>query len=93
MDAHRFEVIYVKPDNTTIDEFLGNKNWRINWQEARKKKIPFERFVVVEFGKSMEALGYLNPSPEDTKLMRSDEKNLLLYRLALYSRHELECSV
>ena len=31
MDAHRFESIYVKPDNFTIDEFLGTNEWRSVW--------------------------------------------------------------
>lgn len=89
MDANRFESIYVNPDNTTIDDFLGSPTWRSAWQEAQKKLQPFERFIVEEFGKSMESLSYLFPGFEDTKLIRSDEKNLLLYRLVLYSRHKL----
>jgi three-Cys-motif partner protein len=89
MDAHRFESIYVKPDNTTIADFLGARTWRVSWQYAQKNRLPFERFIVEEFGKSMEALEHLTPGLEDTKLIRSDEKNLLLYRLVLYSRHKL----
>jgi len=89
MDAHRFESIYVKPDNFTIDEFLGSNDWRSVWAEVRKRGLSFERFIVQQFGESMETLGYLRPSLDDTKLMRSDEKNLLLYRLVLYSRHAL----
>jgi three-Cys-motif partner protein len=89
MDAHRFESIYVKPDNLTIDEFLDNNEWRCVWTEFRKKGIPFERFIVQQFGKSMETLDYLSPGFEDTKLIRSYEKNLLLYRLVLYSRHAI----
>lgn len=89
MDAHRFESIYVKPDNFTVDEFLGTKEWRTEWKEAQKKRMPFERFIVQAFGNSMKTLEYLNPDFEDTKLIRSDERNLPLYRLALYSRHAL----
>lgn len=89
MDAHRFESIYVKPDNHTIDEFLGDFKWREAWKVAQKKGTPFERFMVEALGKAMEALGYLTPGFEDTKLMRSDDKNLLLYRLVLYSRHKI----
>ena len=89
MDANRFETKYIKTDNYTIDEFTGNKEWRNEWESAQKKGTTFERFVVQEFGKSMEGLGYLNPEFDDTRLIRSDEKNLLLYRLVLYSRHKL----
>ncbi len=87
MDAHRFESNYVKPDNLIVEEFLGTNEWRSAWKEFKGKRIPFERFIVQEFGESMGKLGYLCPSLEDTKLIRSDEKNLLLYRLVLYSRH------
>ena len=89
MEAHRFEHALVKDGNLTVDEFLGNKEWRGVWIEVQKKGISFERFIVQELGKSMETLGYLNPSFDDTRLIRSDEKNLLLYRLVIYSRHPL----
>ena len=89
MDARRNESIYVKPHNTTIADFLGAPEWRFAWQEAQKKHLPFERFIVEEFGKFMKSLGYLTPGLEDTRVIRSDEKNLLLYRLVLYSRHRL----
>jgi len=89
MQAHRFESVLIKEDNTTVADFLGQPGWRALWQEAYGKGISFERFIVEEFGKSMEALGYLKPGFEDTKLIRSDEKNLLLYRLVIYSRHPL----
>ena len=89
MEAHRFEHALVKHGNLTVDEFLGNKEWRRVWIDGHKKGTPFERFIVQEFGKSMETLGYLSPSFDDTRLIRSDEKNLLLYRLVIYSRHPL----
>jgi three-Cys-motif partner protein len=89
MEAQRFEHNLIKPDNFTVDEFLGNKEWRTAWNEAQKKGMSFERFIVQEFGKAMETLRYLSPGFEDTKLIRSDERNLLLYRLVLYSRHKL----
>lgn len=89
MQAHRFESNLVKPDNPTAAEFLGRPEWRTEWKSAQEKGMSFERFIVDQFGKAMEALDYLSPSFEDTKLVRSDEKNLLLYRLVLYSRHRL----
>jgi hypothetical protein len=41
------------------------------------------------FSRQMEARGYIRAPIEETKLVRSTEKNLPLYRLALFSRHEL----
>ncbi len=49
----------------------------------------FENFVVEEFGRSMQKLGYIDPGVKEALLIRSDEKNLPLYRLALYSKHKL----
>jgi three-Cys-motif partner protein len=89
MEAHRFVTKYTKEPNSPVDLFLGSSGWRTSWREAQKNRTPFERFIVEEFGKAMEDLGYLTPGLEDTKLIRSDEKNLLLYRLVLYSRHAL----
>jgi hypothetical protein len=51
--------------------------------------MPFEQFVVSEFGHSMESLDYIDPGLQNVATIRSQEKNLLLYRLGLYSRHKL----
>lgn len=37
---------------------------------------------------SMQSLGYLKQPPDQMRLVRSDEKNLPLYYLALFSRHK-----
>ena len=37
----------------------------------------------------MQKLEYIDPGLKETLLIRSDEKNLPLYRLALYSKHKL----
>lgn len=42
----------------------------------------------MEFAKSMQSLGYLPPEKYQMKEVRSDDKNLPLYYLALFSRHE-----
>ncbi len=89
MDANRNEQNYVRPDNTTLDEFLGAGDWRSRWEQEKANGKSFEHFVVEEFGHSMETIGYINPGLESAVPVRSDEKNLLLYRLALYSRHPL----
>jgi len=89
MDAHRNVQIYTEKENSVLDEFLGNKTWRERWLDLKEKKVPFEQFVVAEFGRSMSELDYIDPGLENVATIRSQEKNLLLYRLALYSRHEL----
>lgn len=89
MDANRNEMNYVKEDNTTLDDFLGTRDWRARWQQEKLHGKSFENFVVEEFGKSMEGINYIDPGIESAAPVRSDEKNLLLYRLALYSKHPL----
>ena len=70
-------------------DFLGNSDWRFRWDVEESKGTSFEQFVVTEFGRSMETLGYIDPGLQNVAAIRSQEKNLLLYRLALYSRHKL----
>ena len=88
MDASRNESNYVNPNNTKLDKFLGQSDWRQRWL-VRTGNISFSRFVAEEYAKSMEGLGY-RPVPFDKmKQIRSDVKNLPLYRLALFSRSSL----
>jgi three-Cys-motif partner protein len=88
MDANRNYDHYVDGNSPKIDEALGNAEWRERWRAARARRGNFRQFLASEFSKSMEALGYL-PTPLDRmKLVRSDEKNLPLYYLALFSRRD-----
>jgi three-Cys-motif partner protein len=88
MDASRNESNYVNSSNQKLDNFLGQSEWRQRWSE-RTRNISFSRFVAEEYAKGMEALRY-QPVPFDKmKQIRSDVRNLPLYRLALFSRSSL----
>ena len=89
MDANRNEQNYIQPRNKTLENFLGSPNWRSCWDKEKVFGKSFEHFVVEEFGHSMHKLGYIDPGLQEALLIRSDEKNLPLYRLALYSKHKL----
>lgn len=89
MDANRNEQNYTSPRNKTLENFVGNPNWRSCWSKEKAAGKSFENFVVEEFGRSMQKLGYIDPGLREALLIRSDEKNLPLYRLALYSKHKL----
>ncbi|MDJ0864375.1 MAG: three-Cys-motif partner protein TcmP [Gammaproteobacteria bacterium] len=89
MDANRNEHNYTRESNTTLDDFLGNSAWRDRWSGARNRGQTFEKFVVEEFSRAMTTLDYIDPGLENTAVVRSQDKNLLLYRLALYSRNKL----
>ncbi len=88
MDANRNLSYYLQSDNTNIDNFLGNNSWREDWQNRKNNK-SFEEFIVDQFNKSMKRLNYHDPGLNNCCPIRSHDKNLLLYRLALYSRHKL----
>ncbi len=88
MDANRNYDHYVEGNSPKIDEALGNTEWRERWKAVARKRSNFRPFLAAEFSKSMESLRYL-PTPLDRmKLVRSDEKNLPLYYLALFSRSQ-----
>lgn len=89
MDANRNEQNYLKPRNKTFENFVGNPDWRSRWGKEKAAGQSFEHFVVQEFGHSMQTLGYIDPGLKEAIMIRSDDKNLPLYRLALYSKHKL----
>lgn len=87
MDANRNYDHYVEGDSNKIDEALGNTEWRKRWKNARARRGEFRHFLASEFSMSMESLGYLKQTTDRMKLVRSDDKNLPLYHLALFSRN------
>lgn len=89
MDANRNYERYVSDDAVKIDEFLGSTTWRGRWTVAQKNAVGFPQFLAKEFATSMESLGYLPTPLHKMKRVRSDEKNLPLYYIALFSRYEL----
>ncbi len=88
MDANRNYELYAKEDAVKVDEFLGSESWRKRWAAAQWDAVKFSRFLADEFTKSMATLGYIPPPFYTMKEVRSHEKNLRLYHLALFSRHE-----
>jgi three-Cys-motif partner protein len=89
MDASRNISRYEVPTNTTVERFLGVSQWRAEWAIARENGDTFSSYLMNRFSRQMEARRYIRAPIEETKLVRSTEKNLPLYRLALFSRHEL----
>jgi hypothetical protein len=72
-----------------VDEFLGSETWRDRWRLAQSSAVPFPKFLAEEFAARMETLDYLPTPIHKMKRVRSDEKNLPLYYLAMFSRHRL----
>jgi three-Cys-motif partner protein len=88
MDANRNYDHYVEGESPKIDKALGNIDWRKRWKERGAPRKEFRSFLASEFAKSMESLGYLHQDLHQMKLVRSDDKNLPLYYLAMFSRHQ-----
>ena len=87
MDASRNYDHYVDGNSPKIDEALGNTEWRERWKAVGVRRRDFRPFLAAEFAMSMKSLDYLETPIDRMKLVRSDEKNLQLYYLALFSRH------
>jgi three-Cys-motif partner protein len=88
MDANRNYEHYFEGDSTKTDEALGNREWRERWKAVGIRRGDFRPFLAGEFSRSMESLGYLKKPLHRMKEVRSVEKNLPLYYLALFSRSE-----
>jgi hypothetical protein len=88
MDVNRNYDHYVEGQSTKIDEALGNTQWRERWKAVGVRKGDLRQFLAVEFSMSMESVGYIKQPLHRLKLVRSDDKNLPLYYLALFSRHQ-----
>jgi len=88
-DANRAYKRYVMEDAAKVDEFLGSTTWRERWKTAQESGISFPKFLAVEFSTRMTSLGYLPTPIHKMKRIRSDEKNLPLYYIAMFSTHSL----
>jgi three-Cys-motif partner protein len=90
MDANRNYETYIKEEKIKIDEFLDSTTWRDEWRSEQMKGILFPQFLAEAFSRSMsEKLAY-QPQPfHKMKAIKISEKNVRLYRLALFSRNPL----
>lgn len=88
MDANRNVAHYCSSDNRKVDEFLGQLDWRDQWQHAETRGVGFPRFLAESFSHHMEQIGYLPVPMHKMKQIRSDVRNLPLYHLALFSKHQ-----
>ena len=86
MDANRNIENYLKEKQRKINEFLGSATWRERWKTATQRRTPFPQFLAEEFSASMETLHYRTLPFYKMKPIKNFEKNVQLYRLALFSR-------
>jgi three-Cys-motif partner protein len=89
MDANRNMQVYARRNNGTIERFLDDPGWRERWGRARAERLHPVRFLADRFSAAMTGLGFKRMPLERMYCVRSDQKNLRLYYLALFSRHSL----
>jgi three-Cys-motif partner protein len=88
MDASRNEYIYVKSENERIDQFLGDKDWRLKHKNSKITSVSFRKFLAEEFVTRMMKLGYPDDAIKTMKEIRYEPKNMSLYHLAFFSKAE-----
>lgn len=86
MDANRAALHYMKPNNKKVDEFLDLPTWRETWSRERENPTKFPEFLARQYAKQMTGLGYIDQPLYNMRIIRNEEKNSPLYRLALFSR-------
>jgi three-Cys-motif partner protein len=89
MDPLRNESRYMETNSDRIDRFLGLSNWRERWNKAKANNVSFRKFLATQFANQMISLGYREDSLKTMVEVRSDDKNLPLYYLSFFSKHEL----
>jgi len=85
MDANRNFSKYLNEENEKISLYLGNVNWRHDFEANNEYNTNFVKFLADQYLKNMVALNYV---PEhNMHQIRSNDRNLPLYYLAFYSKH------
>jgi len=90
MDLNRNKHNYTRPNDNSLDKYLGTKGWRDRWNYFRGKKKHFGIFIAEEFGLQMHRLEYIFETIDDMEIIRMEtERRLPLYHLAFFSRNPL----
>lgn len=85
MDANRNLKNYIVENSEKIGVYLGNKNWRDDFKKSKLLPKDFVKFLADQYDSKMKELGYLTAIRHAIKL---PEKNVPLYYLTFYSKHE-----
>jgi three-Cys-motif partner protein len=86
---------YASQDETIIDRFFGDRNWRDVYKKISEKKeiIGIHRALIDYYKMKLRDLGYvvINDSEEISRepLIRNTKRNAPLYRLIFASKHPL----
>ena len=89
MDAARNLSSYYNTDNNTVEKYLSKPNWREEWDKVQLNNPDFKMFIADSIEQQMKSLGYLYGGLPESVIVRWKLRNLKLYLLGLYCRHEL----
>jgi three-Cys-motif partner protein len=89
MDINRNLDVYLRENNTLLDDFLGTHDWRFPVMNARRSGESVGLAVGRVFEAQMRALRYTHGGIADSVLVRYSPTNVALYRLGFFSRHQL----
>jgi len=87
MDAKRNVPHYLQPDSK-IGRMIGNTTWRIRWNERTDIHEDFAKFLAREFAQSMSEAGYLETPLHQMREVKTHDKNVPLYYLAMFSKNQ-----
>ncbi len=88
VDANRNLQTYIRDESSTIAEFLGDFEWRDKWREGEKSGTTFVEFLAASYSDRMAQIGYIPMGLGKMVKIRTDQRNLPLYYLAFFSRHQ-----
>jgi three-Cys-motif partner protein len=88
MDANRNRDLYARDDSQKLEDFLGNRAWRTEWDRARREGKDFRVFLAEQYHAAMKSIGYA-PKEFDQMYQMKTETNRSIYYLAFFSKHEL----
>lgn len=89
MNAQRFmRHLYLRPEDRTIEQFVGDPEWRIEWAEAERRGWSPVRFLTDKYMQQMARIDFRGTSVDNLAQVRSHRKGKnRLYYLAFFSRH------
>jgi len=87
MDAKRNMEHYMKT-GSKLDRMIGNTTWRARWNERTDIHEDFAKFLAKEFAQSMSEAGYLETPLHQMKEVKTHDKSVPLYYLAMFSKNK-----
>lgn len=85
MDGKRNLENYLNEENSKINRFIGEQNWRTEFLKNGYSPSDFTKFLSDKYDSKMKGLGYIEP-PEKHRI-QAFSNYLPLYYLAFYSKH------